>query len=180
MALEAVRTLLRYVGEDPTREGLLETPARVLRAWSEFTSGYATDVAQLLSKSFVCDSDEMVVVRDIPFVSHCEHHMVAFTGVVHVGYLPSDGKVVGLSKLARVVQAFAKRLQIQERMTREIAHAIKTHLDAAGVGVRVRAAHQCMLHRGVRAAGADTVTTCLLGEFREDAAVRAEFLDAIG
>ena len=178
-ASAAIKTLLRYIGEDPSREGLLDTQHRVLRAWAEFTAGYAVDVKELLKRTFDSGSSEMVVVRGIDFVSFCEHHMVPFTGVAHVAYLPS-GRVVGLSKLARCVQAFAKRLQIQERLTRQIAQAISEHVSCAGVGVQIVATHQCMAHRGVRCTSAETITTSLLGEFMTDAAVRQEFLSAIG
>src|SRR5436189_4819220 len=143
---EAVVALLRYVGEDPGREGLRDTPARVLKAWREMTSGYDDDPAEILARTFDETSDEMVVLRGISFHSTCEHHMLPFYGQASVGYLP--GKVVGISKLARLVDCFARRLQIQERLTRQIAESIEQHLEARGVGVIVRAHHLCMGCRG--------------------------------
>ena len=147
-ASEAVTTILRFIGEDPARDGLADTPERVLRAWREMTSGYGDDPAEILARTFDETSDEMVVLRNISFHSTCEHHLLPFFGEVSVGYLP--GKVVGISKLARLVDCFARRLQIQERLTRQIAESIEEHLDARGVGVIVRAHHLCMGCRGVR------------------------------
>jgi GTP cyclohydrolase I len=176
-AHEALRTLLAWLGEDPTREGLLETPDRVLRAYGEYFAGYDQDPAELLKKSF----EELegysgpVVVRDIEIHSHCEHHMVPFTGRAHVAYLP-NARVVGLSKLARVVDAFARRLQIQERLTAQIAHAIRDTLDAKAVAVVVDCEHQCMATRGVKKRGASTITTQCLGLWQTDAQARAEIL----
>jgi len=174
----AVTLLLRHVGEDASREGLLETPRRVVKAWREMTDGYAVDIPALLDTTFDGDSyDEMIVVRDVSFVSLCEHHVLPFTGSATVGYLPgADGRVVGLSKLARLVEAYARRLQVQERMTRQIADALDYHLKPAGVGVVLKASHSCMACRGVRKPGAEMVTSTLLGRFREQAPTRAEFL----
>lgn len=173
-ALEAVRTLLLWVHEDPDREGLQATPDRVLRALTEMTKGQAEDPADLLATTFDETSDQLVVVSGIEFVSMCEHHLLPFTGVATVGYLPGE-RVVGLSKLARVVDAFAQRLQVQERMTQEIATAIYEHLDARAAGVVLRATHHCMSCRGVRKR-AQMVTSCLLGLLRDEPALRAEFL----
>ena len=176
-AHEALRTLLAWLGEDPTREGLLETPDRVLRSYGEYFAGYQQDPAELLKKSF----EELegysgpVVVRDIEVHSHCEHHMVPFTGRAHVAYLP-NAKVVGLSKLARVVDAFARRLQIQERLTAQIAHAIHDTLDAKAVTVVIACEHQCMATRGVKKRGAETITTQCVGLWATDAQARAEVL----
>jgi GTP cyclohydrolase I len=179
-AMDAVRTLLRWAGDDPDREGLLGTPDRVVRAYGEFFSGYLQDPVEVLSRTFeeVEGYDEMVLLRDIGFSSHCEHHMVPFIGVAHVAYLPRS-RVVGISKLARVVQVFARRLQIQEKMTAQIANAIQTVLDPHGVAVVIEAEHQCMTTRGVRREGVRMVTSQLLGAFR-DGATRAEFMGNIG
>jgi GTP cyclohydrolase I len=179
-ALEAVRTLIRWTGDDPDREGLLATPDRVVKAYGEFFSGYAEDPVDTLSRTFgeVEEYDEMVVLRDIPLESHCEHHMVPFTGVAHVGYLP-DRRVVGISKLARVVDIFSKRLQIQEKLTRQVADAIQSVLQPHGVGVVIEATHACMTTRGVHKTGVKMVTSCLLGAFRDDATTRSEFLSMI-
>lgn len=176
-AHEAMRTLLAWIGEDPTREGLLETPDRVLRAYGEYFAGYQQDPAELLKKSFgeLDGYSGPVVVRDIEVHSHCEHHMVPFTGRAHVAYLP-NAKVVGLSKLARVVDAFARRLQIQERLTAQIAHAIHDALDAKAVAVVIACEHQCMATRGVRKRGAETITTQCLGLWQTDAQARTEAL----
>jgi GTP cyclohydrolase I len=180
-AHEALRTLLAWIGEDPTREGLLETPDRVLRAYGEYFAGYDQEPAELLKKSF----EELegysgpVVVRDIEIHSHCEHHMVPFTGRAHVAYLP-NARVVGLSKLARVVDAFARRLQIQERLTAQIAHAIHDALDAKAVAVVIDCEHQCMATRGVKKRGASTITTQCLGLWQADAQARAEVMRMLG
>jgi GTP cyclohydrolase I len=173
-ATEAVTTILRFIGEDPSRDGLADTPERVLRAWREMTSGYGDDPAAILARTFDETSDEMVVLRNISFHSTCEHHLLPFYGEVSVGYLP--GKVVGISKLARLVDCFARRLQIQERLTRQIAESIEEHLDARGVGVIVRAHHLCMGCRGVRQQNTEMVTSSMLGTLRSDAMARAEFL----
>jgi GTP cyclohydrolase I len=173
-AEEAVSTLLRFIGEDPSREGLAGTPARVVRAWREMTAGYQEDPAEILSRTFDESSDELIMLRGISFYSMCEHHMLPFYGEACVGYLP--GKVVGISKLARLINCFAHRLQVQERMTRQIADAIETHLDARGVGVILRAHHLCMGCRGVRQQDTDMVTSAMLGTLRTDATSRSEFL----
>ncbi len=176
-AEEAVRTLLRWAGEDPQREGLLDTPNRVVKAYGEWFSGYALDPDEYLARTFeeVAGYDEMIVLRDIEFESHCEHHMAPIIGRVHVGYLPA-GKVVGISKLARVVEAYAKRFQVQEKMTAQIAGCIRRVLAPLGVGVVVDASHECMTTRGVHKRGVSMVTSTMLGSFREDARTRAEFL----
>jgi GTP cyclohydrolase I len=173
-ATEAVTTILRFIGEDPSRDGLADTPERVLRAWREMTSGYGDDPAEILARTFDETSDEMVVLRNISFHSTCEHHLLPFFGEVSVGYLP--GKVVGISKLARLVDCFARRLQIQERLTRQIAESIEECLDARGVGVIVRAHHLCMGCRGVRQQNTEMVTSSMLGTLRSDPMARAEFL----
>jgi len=180
-AEHAVRTLLRWAGENPGREGLLETPARVVRAYEEWFEGYGQDPAEMLKRTFeeVGGYDEMVILRDIPFQSCCEHHMAAIEGTVHVGYLPGS-RVVGISKLARVVEAYARRLQIQERLTAQIADTINEVLKPRGVAVVVQGRHACMSTRGVRKHGSLMVTSRLLGAFREDPATRQEFLSAVG
>lgn len=170
----AITTLLRYIGEDPARDGLRDTPGRVARAWREMTSGYEDDPAAILGRMFEESSDEMIILRGISFYSTCEHHLLPFYGTATVGYLP--GKVVGISKLARLVECFARRLQIQERMTRQVAEAVETHLDARGVGVILRAHHLCMGCRGVRQEETEMVTSCMLGTLRSDATSRSEFL----
>ncbi len=180
-ALAAVETLIRYAGDDPAREGLLGTPDRVVRAYDEHFAGYAIDPLDLLSRTFeeVEGYDEMVLLRDIRFESHCEHHMLPIIGRVHIGYLPRQ-RVVGISKLARVVDAFARRLQIQEKMTAQIANAIAEVLDPKGVGVVVEAAHQCMTTRGVHKPGVTMVTSRMLGLFRSSPTTRREFLALVG
>ncbi len=179
-AEEAVRTLLRWAGEDPAREGLLETPKRVVEAYSDWFSGYAIDPRAYLKRTFeeMAGYDEMVVLRDIEFESHCEHHMAPIIGRAHVGYLPTT-KVVGISKLARVVDVFARRFQVQEKMTAEIARCINDVLQPRGVGVVVEAAHECMTTRGVHKRGVSMITSKMLGSFRTDARTRAEFLTFI-
>lgn len=174
IAEEAVKTLLRLVGEDPDRDGLQGTPDRVCRALREMTEGYHQDPALILSRVFEESYDEVVIVRAIPFTSLCEHHLLPFLGTVDIGYLP--GKVVGLSKLARLVDCFSKRLQIQERLTQQIAGAIQQYLEAKGTAVVVRAEHACMACRGVKKPGAEMVTSSMLGVFRDEAEIRAEFL----
>ncbi len=180
-ALDAVRTLIRWAGDDPDREGLLETPNRVVRAYEEFFSGYGQDPADVLTKTFseVDGYDEMVVMNDIRFESHCEHHMVPIIGKAHIGYLPNK-RVVGISKLARLVDVYARRLQIQEKMTVQIADTLQKVLQPKGVAVVVEASHQCMTTRGVHKPGAALVTSRMLGAFRDDAATRREFLAIIG
>jgi GTP cyclohydrolase I len=180
-AEEAVRTLIRWAGDDPGREGLAGTPDRVLRAYAEFFSGYEEDPVQLLQRTFeeVEDYDEMVLLRDIRFESHCEHHMLPIIGKAHVGYLPNR-RVVGVSKLARLVEVYGRRLQIQEKMTSQIANAINDVLQPRGVAVVIEGAHQCMTTRGVHKPGASMVTSRMLGGFRDDARTRREFLAMIG
>jgi GTP cyclohydrolase I len=174
-----VRQMLEYIGENPDREGLLKTPHRVVKSWKELFAGYKQDPEEILSTVFEDGScDEMVILRDIEFTSTCEHHMLPFIGKAHVAYLPS-GKVVGLSKLARLVDCFGKRLQIQEKMTQEIAKAIETHLKPNGVAVVVAAHHQCMSCRGVGKKNTTMITSSMLGAFRDDPAVRGEFLSLI-
>lgn len=180
-AEQAVRTLILWAGEDPDREGLQGTPGRVARAYGEFFGGYGEDPEDVLKTTFseVEGYDEMVVVRDIPLMSHCEHHMVPFLGKAHVAYLP-DTRVVGLSKLARVVDIYARRLQIQEKLTVQIADTINRVLQPKGVAVVIEAQHQCMTMRGVRKPGADTITSRMLGAFRNNDATRKEFFALIG
>ena len=180
-AEEAVRTLLRWAGEDPAREGLRDTPSRVVSAYREWFAGYASDPADYLRRTFeeVGGYDEMVVLRDIAFESHCEHHMAPIVGRVHIGYLPTS-KVVGISKLARVVDGYARRLQVQEKLTAQIAGCIDEVLHPRGVGVVVDAVHQCMTTRGVHKRGVSMITSRMTGTFREDARTRAEFLQFIG
>ncbi|MHB8912763.1 MAG: GTP cyclohydrolase I FolE [Lysobacter sp.] len=173
----AVRTLLSWAGEDPLREGLLDTPKRVVDAYGDWFSGYGSDPQEYLARTFeeVAGYDEMIVLRDIEFESHCEHHMAPIIGKAHVGYLP-DGKVVGISKIARVVEAYARRFQVQEKMTAQIAHCIQTVLQPRGVGIVIEGAHECMTTRGVHKRGVSMITSKMLGSFREDARTRAEFL----
>ncbi|PMS36764.1 GTP cyclohydrolase I [Trinickia symbiotica] len=180
-AEEAVRTLIRWAGDDPDREGLIQTPARVARAYREFFSGYQSDPMQILATTFseVDGYDEMVVLKDIRFESYCEHHMVPIIGRAHVAYLP-EHRVVGISKLARLVDVYAKRLQIQEKMTVQIADALNTVLQPKGVAVILEAAHQCMSTRGVHKPGASLVTSRMLGAFRDDPSTRREFLAIVG
>jgi len=180
-AEEHVRGLLSYLGEDVKREGLLETPARVVRAMSEHFGGYAQDPAEYLAKTFeeVEGYDELVLVSDIELFSHCEHHMVPFVGKAHVAYIP-DGRVVGLSKVARVVDVFAKRLQVQEKLTKQIADSIQRHLKPQGVAVIVQCQHFCMCYRGVKKPGSWTTTSKLHGIFLKDAAARMELFTLIG
>ena len=173
----AVRTLLRWAGEDPAREGLLDTPRRVVDAYGDWFSGYRENPREYLERTFeeVAGYDEMIVLRDIEFESHCEHHMAPIIGKAHIGYLPR-GKVVGISKLARVVEAYARRFQVQEKMTAQIARCIEEVLQPRGVGVVVVGAHECMTTRGIHKRGVSMVTSKMLGDFREDARTRAEFL----
>lgn len=176
----ALRTLLRWAGDDPDREGLRDTPARVVRAYEDWFSGYADDPVSFLQRTFeeVDGYDEMVVLRDIRFESHCEHHLAPIIGRAHVGYLP-DRKVVGISKLARVVDAYARRLQVQEKMSAQIAHCIQHILEPKGVAVVIEASHECMTTRGVHKPGVSMVTSMMLGAFREDSRTRREFLAMI-
>ena len=178
---EAVRTLIRWAGDDPEREGLLDTPRRVARAWREYAKGYAEDPAVHLSRTFeeVGGYDEIVLLKDIPFQSHCEHHMAPIIGKASIAYLPKD-RVVGISKLARVVDIYAKRLQIQEKMTAQIATTLADVLRPKGVAVVIEAAHQCMTTRGVHKPGVSMITSHMLGAFRTDPSTRREFLAHIG
>jgi GTP cyclohydrolase I len=180
-AEEAVSTLIRWAGDNPQREGLEETPARVVRSYEEFFAGYNQDPEEILRTTFEETEgyDEMVVLRDIAFHSHCEHHMVPIIGKAFVAYLPNK-RVVGISKLARVVEAYAKRLQIQEKMTAQIANAINDVLKPKGVAVVVEAEHQCMTTRGVEKPGVTMVTSTMLGAFRENSSTRREFLAIVG
>ena len=179
-AEEAVKTLIRWAGDNPQREGLLETPYRVIKSFEDFFSGYHQNPTEVLSKTFeeTDDYDEMVILKNMRFESHCEHHMVPFIGKAHVGYLPS-GKVVGISKLARLVDIYSKRLQIQEKLTAQIADTLEAILKPRGVAVVVEAIHQCMTTRGVHKPGTATVTSRMLGAFRNDPTTRREFLSII-
>ncbi len=176
-AENAIRTLLQWAGDDPKREGLRDTPRRVAEAFNDWFSGYAVDPADYLKRTFeeVAGYDEMIVLRDIEFESHCEHHMAPIIGRAHVGYLPTD-KVVGISKLARVVETYARRLQVQEKLTAQIAQCIEEVLKPRGVGVVIDATHQCMTTRGIHKRRVSMITSQMLGSFREDARTRAEFL----
>ena len=176
----AIRTILEWIGDDPSREGLLDTPGRVVRAYSEHFAGYGEDPVEILSRTFeeIEGYDELVVLRDIRLESYCEHHMLPIIGVAHVGYLP-DRRVVGISKLARVVEVYARRLQIQEKLTAQIAHAIDDALKPRGVAVVIEAEHHCMTTRGVRKHGVRMITSQLLGMFQTDAALKQEFHDFI-
>ena len=180
-AEEAVRTLLRWAGDDPSREGLAGTPERVVRAYEEFFGGYLVDPVDMLQRTFeeTDGYDEMVLLRDIRFESHCEHHMAPIIGVAHVAYFPRS-RVVGISKLARVVEVYAKRLQIQEKMTAQIANTIDAVLQPHGVAVVIEATHQCMTTRGIHKPGTSMVTSRMLGAFRNDPKTRQEFLGIIG
>jgi GTP cyclohydrolase I len=180
-ARRAVKTLIRWAGDDPEREGLRGTPNRVARAFEEYFAGYAIDPVELLQRTFeeVDGYDEMVLLRDIRFESHCEHHLAPIIGKAHVGYLPRK-RVVGISKLARLVDAYARRLQIQEKLTAQIANTINEVLEPRGVGVVIEAAHQCMTTRGVHAPGVTMVTSRMLGLFRSNPSTRREFLSLVG
>ncbi len=177
----AVRTLLRWTGDDPDREGLKATPDRVVRSYEEFFSGYDQDPEEILARTFeeIAGYDDMVVLRGIRFESYCEHHMVPIIGVAHIGYLPND-RVIGISKLARVLEIFSKRLQIQEKMTAEIANTIDRVLKPQGVAVVIEGEHQCMTTRGVHRPGVNMVTSQMMGVFRDNEATRKEFLSIIG
>ena len=179
-AEDAVRTLLLWAGEDTRREGLIDTPKRVARAYEDWFSGYADNPVEYLERTFqeVEGYDEMIVLRDIAFESHCEHHMAPIIGRAHVGYLPQN-KVVGISKLARVVEAFARRFQVQEKMTAQIANCIQNVLQPKGVGIVIEAKHQCMTTRGIHKSDVSMVTSQMLGSFRKDARTRGEFLRMI-
>ncbi|HMN88151.1 MAG TPA: GTP cyclohydrolase I FolE [Bauldia sp.] len=179
-AMEAVRTLIRWAGDDPDRDGLRDTPRRVVSAYEDFFAGYGQDAGKDLARTFddLGGYDDIVIVRDIPFFSHCEHHMVPFVGKAHVAYYPGE-KVVGLSKLARVVDTFAHRLQTQERLTSLVVHAIDDALKPRGIAVMIEAEHQCMTLRGVHKHGASTVTTQFTGVFRDDPAEQLRFLTLV-
>ena len=176
-AEEAFKTILTWIGEDPGREGLLETPKRVVKAFKEYFAGYAEDPDKILEKTFgdVEGYDDMVVEKNISVSSHCEHHMAPIVGTAHVAYIPNE-RVVGLSKLARVVEVFSKRLQTQERLTMQVAKALMTSLDAKGVAVTIDAAHQCMTMRGIKKENATTVTNYFLGQFKEDLSIQNRYL----
>ncbi|KQY35954.1 GTP cyclohydrolase [Caulobacter sp. Root1455] len=178
---DAVRTLLRWTGEDPGREGLVDTPSRVARAWKEYCEGYGEDPAQHLSRVFeeVGGYDDIVLLKDVPFQSHCEHHMAPIIGKAHIAYLPRD-RVVGISKLARVLHGFARRLQIQERLTAEIADCLWDNLQPLGVAVVIEASHACMSGRGVRTPGVAMKTSRMMGVFRDDERSRREILSLMG
>jgi GTP cyclohydrolase I len=180
-AEDAVRTLIRWAGDDPQREGLLGTPDRVVRSYEEFFAGYREDPVEILQRTFeeIEGYDEMVLLRDIRFESHCEHHLAPIIGKAHVAYMP-DRRVVGISKLARVVEAYAKRMQIQEKMTAQVAKTIQEVLQPKGVAVVIEASHQCMTTRGVHKAGVTMVTSTMLGLFRSNASTRREFLSLVG
>ena len=176
-AEEALKTILTWMGEDPNREGLLETPKRVVKAFKEYFGGYTQDAEQILDKTFgdVEGYDDMVVEKNISVTSHCEHHMAPIVGTAHVAYIPNK-RVVGLSKLARVVEVFSKRLQTQERLTMQVAKALMNSLDAKGVAVTIDAAHQCMTMRGIKKENATTVTNYFLGQFKEDLSIQNRYL----
>lgn len=177
----AVRTLIRWAGDDPKREGLIDTPGRVVRAYEEFFAGYLQDPREILARTFteVEGYDEMIVMNDIRFESHCEHHMVPIIGKAHIGYLPNH-RVVGISKLARLVEVYARRLQVQEKMTVQIADTLQEVLQPKGVAVMIEAAHQCMTTRGVHKPGVGLVTSRMVGAFRDDPSTRREFLAVLG
>lgn len=178
-AEEAVKTLLGYLGEDPTRGGLLETPARVIRAYDEMFAGYTADpkIKVFQDRATICN--EMVVCRDIEFYSTCEHHMLPFHGVAHIGYIPRDNRIIGLSKLARILDVYSRRLQVQERMTHQVAEALNAAVSPLGVGVMVEAKHFCMVCRGARKQNSSMITSKLTGVFMEDSKVRQEFLSLV-
>ncbi len=180
-AEDAVRVLIKWAGDNPDREGLLETPKRVVDSYKEFFAGYSSDPEEILSKTFeeVENYDEMVLLKNMRFESHCEHHMLPIIGRAHIAYLPNK-RVVGISKLARLLDVFAKRLQTQETMTVQIANTINSILQPKGVAVTIDAEHQCMTSRGVYKPGTNTITSCMLGIFRKDQRTRAEFMSLIG
>ncbi len=178
-ATEAVRTLLQYIGEDPKREGLLETPDRFCRALLEMTEGYAMKPEEILSTTFESESDEMVLVKDIEYHSLCEHHLLSFSGKAHIAYIPSNGRIVGLSKLARIVEVYAQRLQVQERLTQQVANAINKFLKPQGVAVVFEGRHSCMCVRGVKKQNSLMITSAMHGQFRDSLASRNEFMSLI-
>ena len=179
-AMDAVRTMIAWAGDDPNREGLLETPKRVIKAYEEFFAGYVMDPEEILNKTFeeVAGYDEMIIIKDIRLESHCEHHMVPILGKAHLAYIPNN-RVVGISKLARVVDVYGKRLQTQETMTAQIAESINKVLQPKGVGVVIDAGHQCMTTRGIHKTNATTITSQMLGVFRSDYRTRSEFMNLI-
>ena len=179
-AMDAVRTMIAWAGDDPNREGLLETPKRVIKAYEEFFAGYVMDPEEILNKTFeeVAGYDEMIIIKDIRLESHCEHHMVPILGKAHLAYIPNN-RVVGISKLARIVDVYGKRLQTQETMTAQIANSIQRVLDPKGVAVVVDAGHQCMTTRGIHKTNATTITSQMLGVFRSDYRTRSEFMNLI-
>ncbi|MES2616066.1 MAG: GTP cyclohydrolase I FolE [Bdellovibrionota bacterium] len=178
-ARNAVQTLLRYVGEDVSRNGLHDTPDRFCRALLEMTAGYSMSPEEILTTTFEGNVDEMVLLKDIEFTSICEHHLLSFTGKAHIAYLPSQGRIVGLSKLARLVDVFAQRLQVQERLTQQIAEAIQKNLEPHGVAVVIEGVHSCMCVRGVRKHGATMVTSSMMGDFKTSSATRNEFMQLV-
>ena len=178
-ATEAVRNLLQYIGEDPKREGLLETPDRFCRALLEMTEGYAMKPEEILSTTFESESDEMVLVKDIEYHSLCEHHLLSFSGKAHIAYIPSNGRIVGLSKLARIVEVYAQRLQVQERLTQQVANAINKFLKPQGVAVVFEGRHSCMCVRGVKKQNSLMITSAMHGQFRDSLASRNEFMSLI-
>ena len=179
-AMDAVRTMIAWAGDDPSREGLLETPKRVIKAYEEFFAGYDMDPDEILNKTFeeVAGYDEMIIIKDIRLESHCEHHMVPILGKAHLAYIPNN-RVVGISKLARVVDVYGKRLQTQETMTQQIANCIEKSLKPKGVAVYIEALHQCMTTRGVQKPNVSTITSCFLGEFKTDKSIGQRFTDFI-
>lgn len=178
-ATEAVRTLLQYIGEDPKREGLLNTPDRFCRALLEMTEGYSMHPEEILATTFESESDEMVLVKDIEFHSLCEHHLLSFSGKAHIAYIPNNGRIVGLSKLARIVDTFAQRLQVQERLTQQVANAINKYLKPQGVAVVFEGQHSCMCVRGVKKQNSYMLTSAMHGQFRDSLASRNEFMSLI-
>ena len=177
-ALEAVRTLIRYMGDNPDREGLLETPDRVIRSYDEIFLGYSQDPKEVLEKRFTTHSTEMVVLANIELYSTCEHHMIPFVGQCHIGYLPKD-QVVGISKLERLMEIFSRRLQIQEELTHQIAHALCDYVDPRGVAVMIEAKHMCMSSRGVGKQHSQMITTCMLGEFSSNPHLKDDFFHLV-
>lgn len=178
-ATEAVKTLLQYIGENPNREGLKETPDRFCRALLEMTEGYSSNPEEILSTTFESESDEMVLLKNIEYTSICEHHLLSFTGKAHIAYIPSNGKIVGLSKLARIVDIFSKRLQVQEKLTQQVASSIDRYLKPQGVAVVFEGTHSCMCVRGVRKQNSTMITSAMLGQFRSSLASRNEFMSLI-
>ncbi len=178
-AVEAVKTLLRYIGEDSSRDGLIETPDRFCRSLLEMTEGYSKNAEEILTTTFEGEADEMILLKDIEFTSLCEHHLLSFVGKAHVAYIPSQGRIVGLSKLARIVDVFAQRLQVQERLTQQIADAIQKQLKPLGVAVVIEGVHSCMCVRGVRKHGTTMVTSSIMGAFKTSPATRNEFMQLI-